>query len=259
MEKNNFSKYRNIKSIVHSIDPITKLLGFMLIVISMFVAQEPGTLLVVFGFSFIVSLLSKVRIKSYFTSLLVVIPFFVIMFLFYLLLYSLNQTLIFVFMMSLRLYLFILLSIIYTSTTKEMDIALSIEWFITPLRVIKVPTYEISMMIMLSIRFIPLLFEDIRKIMIAQTSRGINVINGNLKARIKGISNSLLPMFVIAFKRSDDVAKAMVIRGYKIGNKRSKFRKNKFFILEWITLFTTISLLVVIILMTQGIIPGAIF
>ncbi len=128
-----------------------------------------------------------------------------------------------------------------------MEIASSIEWFITPLRIIKVPTYEISMVIMLAIRFIPLMFEDLSMIMIAQTSRGVNVYNGNVPTRIKGVFNSLLPMFVLAFKRSDDISNAMIIRGYQIGEKRSKFKKNKFKLLEIVTLLLTIALLVGIV------------
>lgn len=254
MEKNNFSRYRNIKSIIHTIDPITKLLGFILIIISMFVAQQIELLIIVSVFIFIVSLLSRVRIKSYITTFIFILPFFIFLFLLYWIIMSPMDSLILVSQMSLRLYLFILLSIIYTSTTKEIDIAYSIEYLITPLRFIRVPTYEISIIIMLAIRFLPLLFEDLKKIMIAQTSRGINVINGNIWTKIKGIKISLLPMFVIAFKRSDEVAIAMTIRGYEVGKKRSRFKKNKFGLLEFLSLLLVINLLITLILMTQGII-----
>ena len=257
MDNINFSRYRNINSIVHKIDPITKLLAFLFITISMFWAQTPETLLFVFIFVLVVSILSRIRFSTYFKILFIIVPFFVSMYLIYALVYwDLNKPINLVSMMSLRFYMFILIASIYTSTTREMEIAGSIEWLITPLRFIKVPTYEISMMIMLAIRFIPLLILDLKRIMIAQTSRGVNVINGSPNTKIKGIFNSLLPMFVVSFKRSDDIAKAMTIRGYEIGQKRSKFKTNKFKILELIALIICIALLVATILMSQNIIPG---
>lgn len=255
MEVNIVSRYREVDSIIHRIDPITKLIAFLITTVAMFVAQTPDTLIVVFAFMNIIALFAKVRLRRTFFSLLaVLVPFYIMMFLLYLIPYSVKDSAILVAMMTIRFYMFILWSIVFTSTTKEMEISGAIQWLITPLRLIKVPTYEISMMIMLAIRFIPLLFADLIKIMIAQTSRGINVINGNLKTKIKGITNSLLPMFILSFKRSDDVANAMIIRGYKIGEKRSKFRKNKFGFLEAATLLICLSLLVVVILRIVGII-----
>ncbi len=248
METNSFSRYRDIKSVIHSIDPIVKLLAFLTLVFATFLAQSVYSLLTVLAFIFVVSLFARVRFVSYFRILILIIPFYIMMFLMYwFALRSATEASLSVAYMSLRFYLFILLSIIYTSTTKEMDIASSIEWLITPLRLIKVPTYEISMMIMLAIRFIPLMFEDMISIMIAQTSRGVNVYNGNLRTKIKGIFNSLLPMFVLAFKRSEDVSNAMIIRGYEIGVKRSKYKKNKYGILEFISTIIMILLVIAII------------
>ncbi len=247
MDNRSYSRYRNIRSVIHSIDPVVKLLAFIMLIIATFISQNVITLSTVVIFVFLVSLFARVRIKSYFNILIFIIPFYISMFLLYwLALLNAGEAAISVAYMSLRLYLFILVSIVYTSTTKEMDIASSIEWLITPLRLIKVPTYEISMMIMLAIRFIPLMFEDLRLIMIAQTSRGVNVYNGSFSTRVKGVFNSLLPMFVLAFKRSDDVSNAMIIRGYEIGKKRTKYKKNKFGILEVLALLAMIGLFIAI-------------
>ncbi|BDU67497.1 MAG: energy-coupling factor transporter transmembrane protein EcfT [Candidatus Tyloplasma litorale] len=254
MEKSGYSRYRQINSIIHKIDPITKLLCFILITSALFISQSEKTLLIVFAFVFLISILSKIKIKSYLVTFLFIFPFFILMFLLYLIIMSPLDSLTAVSSMSIRLYILLLISIIYTSTTKEVDITDSIEWFISPLKYIKVPTYEISMMITLAIRFIPLMIEDIKIIFIAQTSRGINVVNGNLLTRIKGIFNSLLPMFVISFRRADDISKAMIIRGYKIGQKRSKYRKNKFFILEFISLLICLFLVIIVSLMINGVI-----
>ncbi len=248
MNNNSFSRYRNIRSPIHSIDPITKFLAFILLTTSVFIAIDWMTLTVVFISVVVISLLARVRIKSYFTMFFFLTPFFLMMLLFYWIAYTdIVVAATTVAFLTYRLYIFLLIAIVFTSTTKEMEIASSIEWFITPLRIIKVPTYEISMVIMLAIRFIPLMFEDLSMIMIAQTSRGVNVYNGNIPTRIKGVFNSLLPMLILAFKRSDDISNAMIIRGYQIGEKRSKFKKNKFKTLELISLLLTVALLVGII------------
>ncbi len=255
MEGKSFSRYRNIKSPIHAIDPITKFLAFILLTASVFVAYDWLTLTIVFSFVFVVSVLARVRIRAYFTMLLMLIPFFVMMTLFYWISFlDIELAALTVAFLTYRLYIFLIIAIILTSTTKEMEIASAIEWFITPLRLIKVPTYEISMIIMLAIRFVPLMFEDMSMIMIAQTSRGVNVYNGSPTTKIKGVTNSILPMLVLSFKRSDDIANAMIIRGYRIGEKRSKFRKSKFRFLEVLTLLLVIGLLATMILGVSGVI-----
>ncbi len=252
MQNVSVSRYRNIRSLIHKIDPLTKFIGFIAITTLIFMSFTLPSLTLVFSFVIVVGLLARVKIKSFFTSILFVLPFFIMMTFFYWLA-SLNteQTIYDVLkiigFLSARLYLFFIVAIIYTSTTKEIEIASSIEWFITPLRIIKVPTYEISMIITLAIRFVPLMIEDLIMISIAQTSRGYNVYNGSLKTKIKGFINSLLPMLILAFKRSDDISNAMIIRGYEVGKKRSKFLKNKFFILEWLTIIVLIILFVAVI------------
>ncbi len=252
--ENSFSRYRNIRSLIHSIDPLTKLVAFIMLSFASILSQSFLTIGVTLGFVLIVAILARVRFSSYFKILLFIIPFFISMYLMYLLVYWLQNdpelymtTLTVVGRMSIRLYLFLLLSIIYTSTTKEMEIANSIAWLIHPLSWIKVPTYEISIMIMLAIRFIPLMLEDLRKISIAQTSRGHNIYNGTTKTKVKGIGKSLLPMLIIAFQRSEDVANALTIRGYEPGMKRVKYVKNRFGILEFIAIALVILLLVFLI------------
>ncbi len=242
-QTNGFSRYRNIRTPIHAIDPITKFLAFIVITFFIFASGNVEELTIVFVFLFIVSLLARVKILTYFKMMIILLPFILMMTLFYWFAYfDLERATFTVLYLAYRLYIFLLLSIIYTSTTKEMDIAQSIEFIISPLRLIRVPTYEISMIIMLAIRFVPLMLEDVRLIMIAQTSRGLNVYNGKLKTRVRGVINSLLPMLVLSFNRSEDIANSMLIRGYNVGEKRTKFKKNKFAILEILTVITIIGL-----------------
>lgn len=255
MNSRSYSRYRDMKSIVHSIDPLTKFVSFLIITVTIFIAQTPETLLIMFGSLIIIGFLSRIRISTMFKIILFVLPFTIVMFVLYALVsWDIESTAKSVSMMSLRLYVFILIAIIFTSTTKELEIARSIEWLIHPLRYIKVPTYEISMLITLAIRFIPVLINDLFMIMRAQTSRGMNVVNGKLSTRVKGVFGSLLPMFVISFRRADDLAIAMTVRKYTIGQKRTKYWKNRFGLLEIVSLLLVSALTTLILLMRMGII-----
>lgn len=121
----------------------------------------------------------------------------------------------------LRVINLVLLSSLLTFTTSSMDLKNAIESLLKPLRVIKVPVGEIAMMISLVLRFIPTLLEETNKIMKAQASRGVDFAESNLKQKISQITSLLVPMFVISFKRADDLANAMESRGYVIGEKRT--------------------------------------
>ena len=266
MDNKSFSRYRNINSIIHKIDPLTKLICFLFLSLTMFLAQidhskdyfwKQWLPFGLMGISiFVISIMARVKIKTYFNLIIFVMPFFIVMFIFYVIFMwgRVIEVLNLVIPMTIRLYLFLMIAVIYTSTTKETEIARSIEWLISPLRFIKVPTYEIAMMITLALRFIPILINDLLMIMKAQTSRGMNVVNGNFKTRVKGIFSSLLPMFVIAFRRADDLSIAMSARKYETNKKRTKYWNNKFFILEWISLTVVLSLFTIIILINAGVI-----
>ncbi len=108
----------------------------------------------------------------------------------------------------------------FTTTTIELNDGL--ESIMTPLRLIKVPTYIFSMMISLTLRSIPTLLEETDKIMKAQTSRGADFKEATLKEKIGQVIALLIPVFVISFNRADDLSNAMEARGYVIGAPRTK-------------------------------------
>ncbi len=108
----------------------------------------------------------------------------------------------------------------FTTTTIELNDGL--ESIMTPLRLIKVPTYIFSMMISLTLRSIPTLLEETDKIMKAQTSRGADFKEATLKEKIGQVIALLIPVFVISFNRADDLSNAMEARGYVIGEPRTK-------------------------------------
>lgn len=120
------------------------------------------------------------------------------------------------------------MSTVLTLTTPPLLIADAVESLMKPLVKIKVPVYEIALMLSIALRFIPTLLDETQKIMNAQRARGVDFGTGSIWKRIKSIVPILIPLFISAFNRADELATAMEARGYRGGEGRSKFR-----ILQW--------------------------
>ncbi|MCQ2772176.1 MAG: energy-coupling factor transporter transmembrane protein EcfT [Bacilli bacterium] len=128
----------------------------------------------------------------------------------------------------LRLVMMIALSMILTSTTAPLDLTFALEWYMTPFKLIGFPAHIIAMTISLALRFIPTILEDVDRIMKAQTSRGVDFEHGGFFKKIKAIISMIIPLFVSAFVRSDELANAMECRGYDPNGKRTRYKKLSF-------------------------------
>ena len=96
-----------------------------------------------------------------------------------------------------------------------------------PFQVIHVPAHEIAMMISIALRFIPTLIEETQRIMKAQASRGVDMENGKLMEKVRAILSLIVPLFVSAFQRAEDLAYAMEARGYIPNRPRSRYKQLK--------------------------------
>lgn len=134
-----------------------------------------------------------------------------------------NATFVFV-----RIFMMIGITSLLTLSTMSTDINNGLEWILAPLKLIKIPVSVFSMTIALTLRFIPTLYEESRKIMNAQASRGVDFQEGRLKDKVTQIISLLIPMFVISFRRAEDLSNAMEARGYVIGAKRTRVDELKF-------------------------------
>ncbi|MDJ1089195.1 energy-coupling factor transporter transmembrane protein EcfT [Macrococcus caseolyticus] len=143
-------------------------------------------------------------------------------------------------MISLRFILIIFLTTIMTLTTSPIELTDAIESLLKPFKKLKLPVHELALMMSIALRFIPTLMDETQKVMKAQMSRGSDMTAGTLKERIKAVIPLLVPLFVSAFKRAEDLAIAMEVRGYKGDVGRTKYRK-----LDWHT-YDTLSLLTLI-------------
>ncbi len=126
-----------------------------------------------------------------------------------------------------RLMLMIMMTTVLTATTKPLELTLGIEDLLSPLKVIHVPAHEIAMMISIALRFIPTLIEETQRIMKAQASRGVDMEEGSLKEKVMAILSLIVPLFVSAFQHADDLANAMEARGYVPDHARTRYKQLK--------------------------------
>lgn len=153
-----------------------------------------------------------------------------------------------------RIMIVIILSSMLTFTTMTTDLNNGLEAVMKPLEWVKFPVAELSMMLSLTLRFIPTLLEETQKIMKAQASRGVEFSESSFKKKISQMISLLIPIFIISFKRAEDLANAMESRGYVIGEKRTKIDVMSIKYLDIFTVITLVGLLVVVILMNTGVI-----
>ena len=127
--------------------------------------------------------------------------------------------------MAMRLILLLMISSILTFTTSPIVLTDGIEALLRPFRVIGVPAHELAMMMTIALRFIPTLMEETDRIIKAQTARGADFSGGNLLVRAKNMLPILVPLFISAFRRADDLAVAMEARCYRGGERRTRMHQ----------------------------------
>ena len=243
-----FGRYSPYNTFIHKLDPRNKILLLILLVVAIFLRFSVySTTLIVSGllliFLIALMLISRVSIISLLKGLLGM--WFLILFLLIIYILIPNNTYtheafklwkITVYYdafyqcgyIVLRLLLMLGLTMVLTSTTKPMDLTYGLEWYMSPLKIIKFPAHIIAMIISIALRFIPTLLDETNRIMKAQASRGVDFSHGGPHKRFKAVISLIIPLLVSAFQRSDELADAMEIRGYDPNAKRSRFHKLSF-------------------------------
>jgi energy-coupling factor transport system permease protein len=144
--------------------------------------------------------------------------------------------------MTLRLLLLVITTLLITLTTSPVAFADGIEYLLSPLRRVGVPGHEIAMMMTIALRFIPTLMEESDKIRKAQMARGADFESGSILRRARNMVPLLVPLFISAFRRADDLAVAMEARCYRGGDKRTKMRELKTSSLDYIGILTALGI-----------------
>ncbi len=146
-----------------------------------------------------------------------------------------------------RITTIIITTSLLTFTTMTTDLNYAVEALLKPLKVIKVPVDIFAMLLSLTLRYIPTLLIETEKIMKAQASRGVDFNESTLREKIMQIISLLIPVFVISFNRSEDLANAMEVKGYVIGAKRTKIDQYKMGFSDYFTAFCSLLILGLII------------
>ena len=128
----------------------------------------------------------------------------------------------------LRLILVVIASALLTLTTSSVQITYAVERILKPLQLFKFPVAEFSLMISISLRFIPVLMEEFQKLLMAQTARGASLKQGSIKKRLSCFTSLLIPLFNAAFDRADQLAIAMEVRGFNPDFNRTSVHEYKF-------------------------------
>ena len=225
-------------SLVHRLDPRVKLLIMVAYIVIVFLVKGFAGYGVLAAFLIGATMLSKLRLRFLLRSvkpvLFIVAMTFVLNIFFtrgeseplvswgFLRIY--REGLVFAVMMSLRLVFLLMGTSLLTLTTSPMALTDALERLLRPLRLIKFPVHEMAMMMTIALRFIPTLLEETDKIIKAQTARGADFESGNLLARAKAMVPLLVPLFVSAFRRADELAMAMEARCYHGGANRTRMK-----------------------------------
>ncbi len=227
-----------VDSVLHRMDPRFKIIGTMLFIIMLFAGNHVSTLLLGTVFVALAQCLSNIPFRMVFKSIRPILPILAITALLNLFFIDDGDVLwqwkflkfteggitTSIFMM-VRIILLIIGSSLLTYTTSPILLTDAIEALLAPLKKVKFPVHEMAMMMSIALRFIPTLLEETDKIMAAQKARGAMLDSGKLMDRVKALVPILIPLFVSAFRRAEELATAMECRCYRGGEGRTRLRK----------------------------------
>ncbi|OZS78525.1 cobalt ABC transporter permease [Tetzosporium hominis] len=254
LEKMIFGRYIPGDSIVHRIDARAKLVFVFLFIAIVFLANNWITYGLLIVFTLTIVAVSGIRFYFIVSGLKPVLFLLVFTFLLHTfftkegtVLLDLGFTEIYTggviqgIFIAIRFFVLVVMTTILTLTTTPISITDALELLLNPLKKIKLPVHELALMMSISLRFIPTLMDETDKIMKAQMARGSDMTTGPFKERMKAVVPLLIPLFVSAFKRAEDLATAMEVRGYKGGEGRTRYRQ-----LDW-NLRDTVAILLLLV------------
>ncbi|MHA8110079.1 energy-coupling factor transporter transmembrane component T family protein [Lactobacillaceae bacterium Melli_B4] len=246
MNKILLGRYIPGDSVIHRMDPASKILLCLFYVFIIFFANNAITYAILAVGSLMAIYLSKTPLRFFIRGvrpLIWVIIFTVLI----QLLFDNSGTPVFkysfltitdngvkmAFFIFLRFLLIIFFSTVLTLTTDPLAIASGVEKLLMPLKKVKFPVYTMSLMISIALRFVPTLMDETDTIIKAQSSRGVDFKSGNVITRAKKMVPILIPLFISSFKHAENLGRAMEARGYRDGDNRSRYHIYKMSRLDW--------------------------
>ena len=236
------------RSAVHRMDPRVKLVLTIAFIVMLFLVKNPLGFVLCTAFLIFCYAISKIPVKMILKSIKPILP--IILFTGILNLFFIDGDPIFTWgvlkltwqgiytsvTMALRIVLLIAGSSLLTYTTSPIALTDAIERLLSPLKALRFPAHELAMMMSIALRFIPTLIEETDKIMSAQKARGADFESGNIFQRAKALVPILVPLFISAFRRADELATAMECRCYHGGEGRTALRILRFQMADWLSL-----------------------
>lgn len=238
---------------LHRMDPRMKLVLTFVMMASVFLCKNYVSLGIVAIVSLIVTLLSRINFKTLFKGIkpiLFVVIFTTVINLFYgtgdpifklgfikITMNGINNSL----FMAFRIIILVVYGLMLTYTTTPTALTDSIESLMKPLTYIKVDVHSIAMTMTIALRFIPTLVEEVDKIMSAQKSRGADMENGGIIKRVKGVIPVMIPLFVLSFRRANELAYAMECRCYRGGSGRTKMKQMHLKLGDYLALIVSLA------------------
>ncbi|MBO2536436.1 energy-coupling factor transporter transmembrane component T family protein [Rummeliibacillus suwonensis] len=260
MDKMIFGRFIPGDSFVHRLDPRSKLIFVFAFIIVVFLANNTPTYIMLLAFTLLVILMSRIKLYFLINGLKPIIILMVFTFLLHIF-FTKEGPLIFEWKfihiyeqglrqgiyISIRFLVLVFVTSILTLTTSPISITDGMEVLLGPLKKFKLPVHELALMMSISLRFIPTLMDETDKIMKAQMARGSDITTGPIKDRIKAVVPLLVPLFVSAFKRAEDLATAMEVRGYRGGEGRTRYRQLKWSIEDTVALLSIVVITAILV------------
>ncbi len=268
MKNITMGQYYPVDSWVHRLDPRTKILLTIAMIVAVFLVKTMVGYGLILGFVYLVSRLSHIPFRMLLKGIkplkfILILTFLLNLF------FNSGETMLIewgflkisyeglaqAIHYSLRLVFLVLGTSLMTLTTSPIALSDGIEMLLSPLKRIHFPAHELAMMMSIALRFIPTLMEEADKIMKAQMARGADFESGNLLARAKAMVPLLVPLFVSAFRRAGDLAMAMESRCYHGGENRTRLRVLKITKNDWLAAAGVALLIAVIVLESHITLP----
>ena len=237
LSKITIGQFCHVKPIVYRIDPLAKILLVLAFIIVLFIVRNPVSFLLIAVFLIGAYIVAKIPANAIWRGVKPILPliaFTSILNLFFVDGEPLVHWWIFkitaegisvAVLMAIRIVCLIIGSLLLTYTTSPIVLTDAIERLLKPLKVIRFPVHEMAMMMTIALRFIPTLLEETDKIMSAQKARGADLETGSIVKRAKALIPILIPLFVSAFRRAEDLALAMECRCYRGGEGRTRMKQ----------------------------------
>ncbi len=251
-----FGQYYPADSVIHRLDPRTKVILTVLYIVLTFLCKSAISFGILLLSAIVIVLLSKIPLGTVLRSLRAIL--FIVIFTSVINIFATKGEMLLTpenwffkiyaeglwraLFMVIRISVLIVGSGIFlTYTTTPIALTYALESLLSPLKLFKIPVHDFAMMMSIALRFIPTLSEETEKIMNAQKARGADFTSGNLIKRAKALIPILVPLFVSAFNRAFELASAMECRCYNSGKGRTQLRVLKFGVKDWIMMILTVA------------------